>query len=147
MRRINLGAGSDIRAGWTNVDRVKLPGIDTVHDLDVAPWPWETASVDEINAMDVFEHVDDALLFVNECGRILKPGGILRIRTGYWKHENSYTDPSHKRHSTEKSLDYWCPGTEFGDKYGSAYASEGVGFIKVKAELEGSELLFVLRRL
>jgi SAM-dependent methyltransferase len=147
VKRLNLGAGADTRAGWVNVDRVFLPGIDVVHDLDMDPWPWEDASVDEISAIDVFEHVEDPLVFMNQAGRILKPGGILRIRTAYWRHENSYSDPTHKRHCTEKSFDYWIAGTEFYEKYHAAYAAPGVAFSQVSNSLEGSELVVVLRRL
>lgn len=148
MRRINLGAGYDIRVGWINVDHVALPGIDVVHDLDVLPWPFETASINEIIGYDVFEHVDDPCGFVNECARILKTSGVIRLRTPHWRHENSYTDPTHKRHCSEKSFDYWIKGTEFNTKYGAAYCAEGVLFEQVSLELTdgGSNILIVLRR-
>lgn len=147
MRRVNLGAGSDIRAGFVNVDWAALPGVDIVHNLDVLPWPFEDASVDEIIANDIFEHVNDALGFVNEIGRILKPGGVLRMRTCHWQHINAHTDPTHRRFPTEHTMDYWIKGTEFFEKYAGAYAAPGVAFERIKIERDGSELLFVLRRI
>lgn len=146
MRRLNLGAGSDIRAGWLNSDVVALPGIDVVHDLDVRPWPWEDGSVDEIIANDIFEHVQNAVGFINECGRVLKTGGFLRVRTPHYQHENSWTDPTHVRHCTEKSLDYWTLGTEFYAKYSAGYAAPGVAFERVRVSVEGGNIEFVLRR-
>lgn len=147
MKRVNLGAGYDIRAGWVNVDRVQLPGIEVVHDLDVAPWPWDDTSIDEISAIDVFEHVNDPLVFMNQSHRILKPGGILRMRTPHWQNVNAFTDPTHKRFTTEQTWDYWVSGTEFYSKYGRAYCDEGVAFKKIKIELEAGNLNVVLRSL
>ena len=31
MKKLNLGAGTDIRKGYVNLDIVKLKGIDVVH--------------------------------------------------------------------------------------------------------------------
>jgi SAM-dependent methyltransferase len=149
MKRLNLGAGYDIRTGWVNSDIAELPGIDVVHDLDVAPWPWDNASVDEIRAMDVFEHVNDPLVFMNQAGRVLKPGGVLRIRSPHWRSESAYTDPTHRRFCTERTWDYWIKGTEYNLKYGAAYCYWDVLFEKVSLELTdgGSNILIVLRRI
>ncbi len=149
MRRLNLGAGYDILAGWINTDIAALPGIDVVHDLDSAPWPWESGSFSEVRATDVFEHVGDPVLFMNECWRVLKPGGVLRIRSPHWRHENAYTDPTHRRYCTEKTWDYWVKGTEFHGKYGAAYCADGVLFEKVSLELAdgNSNISLALRRL
>jgi SAM-dependent methyltransferase len=148
MKRLNLGAGYDILAGWVNSDLVALPGIDVVHDLDVAPWPWEDGSVNSIRSIDVFEHVDDPVVFMNECCRVLKTGGILHIRSPFWKHENAYIDPTHKRFCTERTFDYWIRGTEFHGKYGQAYCREGVLFERISTELTdgNSNVTVVLRK-
>ena len=144
--KLNLGCGGLLADGFTGVDLVEMPGVDVVHNLDVLPWPFEDASCDEILASDIFEHVSDPVGFMTECGRVLEKGGVLRIRTNYWKCENAYTDPTHKRFATEKSFDYWCPETEFGEKYGAAYA-RGVGFRKMLVQLRGQELVVILERL
>lgn len=148
MKRLNLGAGYDVRAGWVNTDRVKLPGIDVVFDLDEEPWPWDNGTVDEIQAIDVFEHVKDSIAFMCQAGRILKEGGVLRIRSPHWKFEHAYTDPTHVRYCTERTWDYWIKGTEYNVKYGEAYCKWGVLYEKVKIELDATGNLNVaLRRL
>lgn len=147
MKRLNLGCGSRQMAGWVNVDCAEIPGVDVVHDLDVIPWPWGDASITEISGFDIFEHVNNPIGFMNQCGRILRPGGILNLHTNYWKSENAFTDPTHKRFCTEKSFDYWCQGTEFNERYGAAYAAPGVLFEKVKVYLDGTELVAILRRI
>jgi SAM-dependent methyltransferase len=149
MRRLNLGAGGDILAGWVNTDIVALPGIDMIWDLDIGPWPWENGSITEVRAVDVFEHVADPILFMCECWRVLKPGGVVRIRSPHWKHENAYTDPCHRRYCTERTWDYWIRGTEFHGKYGAAYCGDGVLFERVLLELTdgNSNISLTLRRL
>ena len=149
MRRLNLGCGYDILPGWINTDITDIEGVDVVHDLDTGPWPWADESINEVRAVDVFEHVEYPILFMNEVHRILKPGGFLRLRSPHWRHENAYTDPTHRRYCTEKTWDYWCDGTEFHKKYGQAYCNQDVKFGKVSLELTdgSSNISVVLRRL
>lgn len=147
MKKLNLGAG-DLPLAWhINVDITPLPGIDVVHDLDVVPWPWEDSSIDEIQGFDIFEHVDKPLEFMNECARVLKSGGVLNLHTNYWKSENAYTDPTHKRFCTERTFDYWIKDTEFNVRYGKAYTRDGGEFEKIYIRLDGTELVVRLRRL
>ena len=124
--RLNLGAGSYLLTGWVNLDRVKLPGIQVVHDLDAGPWPFESNSADQIVAKDVFEHVADPVLFMTECHRILRPGAGLFIHCPYYKGRDAYTDPTHKRFPTEHTFDFWIPGTTLFNANNAAYG--GVSF-------------------
>lgn len=75
--RLDLGA-KDQRSGWATVD---LQNADVTHDLRSFPWPFETNSVEEILASHVLEHFsrEEGWRFLDECYRILKPGGKLRI--------------------------------------------------------------------
>jgi len=59
--------------------------------------PFATASVDRIYAVHVLEHLIDFLPLIDECHRILKPGGILHIMSPWWKHVNAVADPTHVR--------------------------------------------------
>lgn len=70
--KINLGCGSNRLAGWDN------------HDADiniVKRLPWPDAHADFIFAEHVVEHVTQyqAIAFLRECRRVIKPGGVLRI--------------------------------------------------------------------
>ena len=121
--RLTLGAGSALLTGWINLDRVRLPGIDVVHDLDVGPWPFESGSIDQIMAKDVFEHVADPVLFMTECHRILRPGAGLFIQCPYYKGRDAYTDPTHKRFPTEHTFDFWTPGTVLYNANNAAYGA------------------------
>lgn len=115
---LNLGCGRDIRPGWVNLDRQALPGVDVVHDLDTLPWPFEDGQFEHIDALDVLEHVADFTAAMDECWRVLKPGGILVIRGPQAGGEHHHIDPTHRRAFTKRSLDYYCVNTERGRRYG-----------------------------
>jgi len=68
--RLNLGASNDVRPGYLSVDIA--PPADVVCDLR-QPWPWETSSVDEILAHDVFEHFPQAGYRLRKTWRCVEP--------------------------------------------------------------------------
>ena len=141
--RLNLGCGRAVRFGWVNVDRLALPGVDVVHDLDVTPWPFEDASAACIEALDVFEHVADIVAVMDECWRILRPRGVLAIRGPLANGPHHWIDPTHRRAFVLESFDYFCADTKRGARY--AY---GAGcWEKLSAELRNDNLLFQLRKL
>lgn len=113
-------------AGHVNVDRVGLPDIDVVHDLDVHPWPWKDAVARSIIAQDVFEHVADPIGFMTESHRVLESGGTLTMKSPHWRSMDAYTDPTHRRFCTEHTWDYWIKGTTLYDHHNAAYG--GVTF-------------------
>jgi predicted SAM-dependent methyltransferase len=79
--RLNIGSGDlPMRIpGWTNIDQAPYSGVDMV--LEVPPLPWPDRSVSEIFAGHFLEHLDrsTAAEFLDECWRILVPGGWLGI--------------------------------------------------------------------
>lgn len=124
--RLNLGCGNDRREGYIGVDLFDGPQVDQIHDLDRGPWPWLDSSVHHILARHVFEHVQDPVLFMAECWRVLRPGHSLDVVTPHWKSRDAYTDPTHRRFPTEHTFDYWVPGTSLRQHHGGAY--HGVSF-------------------
>lgn len=141
--RLNLGAGSDIRDGWVNVDIADMPGVDVVHDLDTFPWPLGDEQASEILALDIFEHVTNPLGFMAECHRILAGGGVLTVRSpqaGTWA---AATDPTHQRAVTEETLDFWVPETPLHRASGAAYTA-GRHFVKRQVRREGDNIVFEL---
>ena len=46
--KLNIGCGKKILNGYINLDVVKLPGVDIVHDLNKYPWPFKDNYFDEI---------------------------------------------------------------------------------------------------
>jgi predicted SAM-dependent methyltransferase len=76
---LNIGCGDHIEAGWTNIDLVPRQGA-FFHDL-LDPLPIADQSVSYIHAEHVIEHLEfsDAVVFLRDCHRVLKRGGVLRI--------------------------------------------------------------------
>lgn len=81
MKKLHLGCGSVLIDGWVNID-LDSPVADLHHDL-TEPLPFADASISHIFAEHLIEHVDhsEAHSLVNECWRVLKPGGVLRLTT------------------------------------------------------------------
>lgn len=80
--KLNLGCGNDVKAGFTNVDFRKLPGVDQVVDLSKFPWPWADGSVDEILMLDFLEHFPyrQTGTILDECWRVLEVGGKIAVQ-------------------------------------------------------------------
>ena len=78
--KLNLGCGDDIKKGYVNIDVRNLPGVNIVGD--VCNLPFEKNSIDEILALDVYEHVSylkSQVLLIHWVS-LLKPGGLLFIQ-------------------------------------------------------------------
>ncbi len=117
--KLNLGCGGDIRDGFVNHDlRQHSPRVDVAHDLNDLPWPWDDESCELIVAKAVLEHLRLTLLeSVGECWRILQPAGRLWMKIPYWKHENSYLDPTHYWQFSLHTPDIFDPETAYGRRY------------------------------
>ena len=96
-KKLNAGCGSDIRIGWLNLDKVKLPGVQIVHDLSHIPLPFHAEEFDEILCKNVLEHIDYYIPVLGEFHRILKPGGRLTIEVPHFTSKDAFNDPTHMR--------------------------------------------------
>lgn len=146
--RLHLGCGTTILPDAVNVDLVALPGVDVVHDLDSAPWPWDDGTAENIGAFHLFEHLAAPITFMTECWRVLAEGGHLAIVVPYWKDPGAFTDPTHRRFCTENTFDYWIDGQPLNKVLGPAYGSPPAVFAKEHLEVfEGREIRLLLRKI
>jgi hypothetical protein len=105
---LNLGCGLRPLAGAHNHDRTRHHDfVDTAWDLDVRPWPWADGAFAEVVAEDVLEHLGDVVGFMDECHRLLRPGGRLRLRVPHWRAENAWLDPTHRRGFHPRSFEFF----------------------------------------
>lgn len=85
VRRLQIGAGKNLREGWLNTNWYPLePGGDGTIFLDATErFPLPDASFDYIFSEHMIEHVPYAggQAMLAECFRVLRPGGTLRIAT------------------------------------------------------------------
>lgn len=106
MKTLSIGAGNQKRVeGLTTLDIAKETNPDIVWDLNKFPYPIEDNSFDNIECYDVIEHVENIPQVMQECFRILKPGGIINMTTPHYSCNNSYIDPTHRFHLSYFSFD------------------------------------------
>jgi predicted SAM-dependent methyltransferase len=77
--RLEIGSGPRGLSDWTSLDR--NIGAHVQHDL-TKPLPFPDGSVDEVYSSHVLEHFTyprPLLSVLEECHRVLKPGGRIRI--------------------------------------------------------------------
>jgi SAM-dependent methyltransferase len=131
--RILLGCGDEYREGWVHVDQVPLEHVDVVHDLNVYPWPFDCGTAERIEAIDVLEHLRNVVRFMNECWRILKPGGRLLVQAVGWQSENLWRDPTHLRGFHPDTLRYFDPDSEW-HRFGKLYTTRTWRVLSVAEE-------------
>ncbi len=104
---------------------------DTFQAATIEEW---LLSAEYILASHVFEHLNNPVLFMTESWRVLEAGGVLQVCVPYYKHPNSFADPTHKRHCTEHTFDYWIDGAPYHIQYGLGYHSPPVLFKALRME-------------
>ena len=133
VRKLNLGCGPIQPQGWINVDgsmRAYLASRVSWADrlltaARVLPpsefnrnttwvnlqkrFPWPDNSVDCVYLGEVLEHFtrDDGFRLVSECFRVLKPGGVIRLRVPdnarFWRNYIKEFDENYAKAPAERS--------------------------------------------
>ena len=111
--KLNLGCGRAVKKGYVNLDFVKLPGVDVVHDLDSFPYPFKANTFDEIYVDNVLEHLNDIVAVMAELHRISKKGAVIKIIVPYFHYHGAYQDPTHKHFFTLDTFDYFVKGSNY----------------------------------
>lgn len=103
MTSIEIGGGTLVQPGWTNLDSRNGHG-EWARLAQDTPWPTGDNTVDAIRASHVMEHIpagQDRIDVMNEAHRVLRPGGVFEIivplMVGTW---HAIADPTH--------VSYWC---------------------------------------
>lgn len=111
---VDLGCGAAKQwSGNLGFDLRAAPGVDAVADLS-GSLPVAADSVDVIFTVHILEHLLDFLPLVDECHRVLRPGGTLHVMSPWWGHVNAVADPTHVRLLDVQTVKGICqrpPGT------------------------------------
>ena len=84
ITKLQIGCGRHILNGWFNTDiSVKKNSVNIAFMDAAQPFPIQDQTFDYIFSEHFFEHLtyDQEKTMLNECYRILKPNGIMRIAT------------------------------------------------------------------
>lgn len=151
---VDLGCGT-IKKGRIGIDRFAAPGVNIVMNLDFASsdvtqtlipaapgedasevsfeqvkLPFPESSIESIISHHFFEHVGDGFVrLIDECYRVLKPGGILRAITPLFPSRTAVEDPDHKRYFMEGTWETFCGTPGPG---GSWYESFSVPYMRAR---------------
>ena len=82
IKKLQLGSGPTSFDGWLCTDIA--PTSDRVVYLDATkPFPFDNGTFDYVFTEHLIEHISwhEGLLMLQECRRVLKPGGTIRIGT------------------------------------------------------------------
>lgn len=83
------------------------PGVDAQADLSRS-LPLADNSVDVLFTVHILEHLIDFLTLVDECHRVLRPGGVLHVMSPWWGHVNAVADPTHVRLLDVQTIKHMC---------------------------------------
>lgn len=113
MKTLDIGCGNAKTPGAIGIDFNVHTAADIVHDLNVYPWPLADNTFDRIICNHIIEHVIDVIRFVEEIHRLARPNALVEIVTPHFTNRFSYTDPTHLRHLSLFSLDYFIDPPPF----------------------------------
>jgi len=122
LKVLHLGCGHSKLNGAIGVDILNLPEVDVACNLNILPWPFDNHSVDLFFAHNSLEHLDNIVDFFNEVWRIGKNGSRIIIAVPYFRHIDSFTDPTHKIFFTSHSLDYFLDKKTSLSNYNYSFA-------------------------
>ncbi len=106
---LELGCGRTKHPFAVGIDRVALPGVDIVHDLNQLPYPFPDNTFDQVYAIHVIEHLDSILGVMGEIHRITRPNARVVVITPHHSDAISWQDPTHKWHLNSYSFSYFDP--------------------------------------
>lgn len=108
--RLDLGAGHKRRPGEISVDVAGSPHVraDLTRDL-----PFRSDSCGYVRLYHIVEHLsrDRLIPLMNECWRVLKPGGIAEIEHPLFPADIAMADPTHCSFFVRGTWDYFKVGS------------------------------------
>jgi len=106
---LDLGCGVAAHPGKIGIDRLDLPGVEIVANLNEGLGFLPDSSVDEIHSRSFFEHVTEFDLLMSEIVRVLKPGGKCFAFVPHFSNPYYYSDPTHVRFFGLYTFYYYVP--------------------------------------
>lgn len=149
--KVDLGCGPYKKAGYIGVDLVAIQGVDEVVDLEKGVLPFTSGTIEEINATNVLEHISNLVALMNDCYRVLVPGGKFFIEVPYYLSPTAIKDPTHVRFFNLESFDHFDLNWAYQQQWETGIKKWHVDSVGVKTITENDgyqyqSLLAVLRK-
>lgn len=103
---IDIGCGRRRREGVIGIDRVALPTVDIVADLERGLPFLATDSVDVIHADSFLEHVEHFETLMRDIHRVCRPDGRIHVKVPHFSNPYYYSDYTHRRFFGLYTFDY-----------------------------------------
>jgi len=94
---LDIGCGKHKRPGAIGIDKVDLPGVDIIADVEEGLTFLPDGFADEIYTCSFLEHVQNFENLMCEMVRVLKRDGKAIVRVPHFSNPYYYSDPTHKR--------------------------------------------------
>jgi SAM-dependent methyltransferase len=94
---VEVGCGAKKKPGRIGVDKVDLPCVDIISDLEQGLGFLPDSCVDQIHCRSVLEHLKNFEQVMADIVRVLKPDGTAHIFVPHFSNPNFYSDYTHKR--------------------------------------------------
>jgi len=133
---LELGCGKNKKPGAIGIDRIDLPGVDIVADIENGLDFIPDDSVDEIYAHSCFEHIRNFEKLMSETVRVLKKDGKAFVYVPHFSSPYCYSDPTHIRFFGLYSFYYFT-----GSKYQLSRKVPDYYF-KTKIKIVSQKLVF-----
>lgn len=108
---LDVGCGPYKQKGCIGIDRVKLPGVDIVHDIQKFPWPVPSNICTRIIMSHIWEHIEPKYRFqtMDELWRIVRHDGQLLIACPYAGSFLANAHPEHYLCANEATFTFFSP--------------------------------------
>jgi SAM-dependent methyltransferase len=104
---LDIGCGQAKTPGAIGIDVNPVSQANVLADVNLCPWPLADDTFDRVVCRHIVEHVVDMVAFLEEAFRVCTPGAVVEITTPHFSNRYSFTDPTHVRHLSWRSFDYF----------------------------------------
>lgn len=145
--RLNLACGNKLIGSdgeWETINIDNNRSVTGIVYRDIMRGlPFADGVADEVIGEHIIEHLgaEDFIFFFNEAHRVLKEGGLLKVKTPYFQGKWAFIDPTHKRLMMENSFDFFI-----NCDYNSVTAGVIGWYEPVEIVVDGGELRATLKK-
>jgi len=111
-RKVELGCGIKKPEGFLGVDARETEKVDLVQDLDDPAWSLPSNHFSVIRAIDLFEHLENPVVFMEEIYRIARSDATIIIRCPHISSDN-WHDPTHRRLAGSRTFEHFTEQSRF----------------------------------